>query len=413
MENMRYTKHLVFLVVALAVAFISLSSVSAFASITGVEVNGVDALTNGRDVAVFAGEVLPIRVFFDGTDYSEDARVKVWISGNRDYTFSSQRFDVLPNGTYSKLVSVQVPSDIDPSEPLMLEVSVESRNGGVADTVEIDLAAQRESYLVQALDVNMPTQVTAGEMLSADVVLKNRGRQFAEDTFVTVRIPALGVSNRVYFGDLSDIDQPLRDGSDDRLDKEDAAQRRVTLNIPANAPSGVYNVEFEVYNADYGETVTKRIAIVGASENSMVVLSSTSKTFAVGETASYTITLVNTGNKVRVYELEVIPSTGLKANVDESVVAVPAGSSKTVKVDVTATEAGKKTITVNVNSNGELVESKSLIANVEGRSGITGTNATVVLTVVLAIIFVVLLVVLIVLLTRKPEKKEEFGESYY
>jgi len=401
MENMRYTKHLVFLVVALAVAFISLSSVSAFASITGVEVNGVDALTNGRDVAVFAGEVLPIRVFFDGTDYSEDARVKVWISGNRDYTFSSQRFDV------------QVPSDIDPSEPLMLEVSVESRNGGVADTVEIDLAAQRESYLVQALDVNMPTQVTAGEMLSADVVLKNRGRQFAEDTFVTVRIPALGVSNRVYFGDLSDIDQPLRDGSDDRLDKEDAAQRRVTLNIPANAPSGVYNVEFEVYNADYGETVTKRIAIVGASENSMVVLSSTSKTFAVGETASYTITLVNTGNKVRVYELEVIPSTGLKANVDESVVAVPAGSSKTVKVDVTATEAGKKTITVNVNSNGELVESKSLIANVEGRSGITGTNATVVLTVVLAIIFVVLLVVLIVLLTRKPEKKEEFGESYY
>ena len=33
--------------------------------------------------------------------------------------------------------------------------------------------------------------------------------------------------------------------------------------------------------------------------------------------------------------------------------------------------------------------------------------------IILAIIFVVLLIVLIVLLTRKPEKAEEFEESYY
>jgi preprotein translocase subunit SecG len=40
-------------------------------------------------------------------------------------------------------------------------------------------------------------------------------------------------------------------------------------------------------------------------------------------------------------------------------------------------------------------------------------NPIVVLTVVLAIIFLVLLVVLIVLIGRKPQKSEEYGESYY
>ena len=40
-------------------------------------------------------------------------------------------------------------------------------------------------------------------------------------------------------------------------------------------------------------------------------------------------------------------------------------------------------------------------------------SPVVVLTVILAIIFLVLLVVMIVLITKKPEKTEEFGESYY
>ncbi len=41
------------------------------------------------------------------------------------------------------------------------------------------------------------------------------------------------------------------------------------------------------------------------------------------------------------------------------------------------------------------------------------TSPIVVLTIILAIVFLVLLVVLIVLIGKKPEKVEEFGESYY
>ena len=66
---------------------------------------------------------------------------------------------------------------------------------------------------------------------------------------------------------------------------------------------------------------------------------------------------------------------------------------------------------VNVNTaEGELVEKVTMNAVVTGG---TFGGSVAILTLVLAIIFVVLLVVLIVLLTRKPEKVEEFEESYY
>ena len=127
---------------------------------------------------------------------------------------------------------------------------------------------------------------------------------------------------------------------------------------------------------------------------------------------------------MRLYELSIDAPTGLTVEADQPFVAIPAGASETVKIAAKADKAGKYLFTVSVYSDGNLVEKKSFTATVEGKSkGVVSSvttsddgsaiNTTVVLTVVLAIIFVVLLVVLIVLLTRKPQKSEELGESYY
>ena len=121
---------------------------------------------------------------------------------------------------------------------------------------------------------------------------------------------------------------------------------------------------------------------------------------------------MNAGNKIAIYELTVESPSGLTATVDESVIAVPAGTSRTVKLGVMASDEGTYNFAVNILSSGELIERQSFVANVEGKAAGIG-NAAVVLTIILAIIFIVLLIVLIVLLTRKPEKAEEFGESYY
>jgi hypothetical protein len=300
-----------------------------------------------------------------------------------------------------------VPNNIDPKENMRLEVSVENRVSGQVDRREISLSAQRESYTVQILDVATDSKVSAGDNLALDVVLKNRGRELSEDTFVTVSIPALNIERRAYFGDMSPVDQ-----TDPLPDKEDASTRRMFLNIPSNAPAGIYTIQVDAFNADSKTTVTKKVAVVGASDSSRVVSSAVTKTVAVDEDAVYSVTVVNTGNKVQVYDVSFDAPAELKVAADETVVVVPAGTSKTVKVSVSADKAGKYAFVVSVNSDGALVTKQNFVTNVEGSKSSTA-NATVVLTVVLAIIFVVLLVVLIVLLTKKPQKAEEFGESYY
>ena len=296
----------------------------------------------------------------------------------------------------------------DKQESFILQVSVESRNNGVGSESDIDLLVQRDSYLVELLDVIMPTQVSAGDPLFLDVVLKNRGRQEAEDTFVKLNIPALNIQERAYFGDLSAVDQA-------DPDKEDATERGMVVNIPRDAPAGTYLLELEAYNSDSVSKVTKKFVIVGASADSTIVPSSSNKAFGTGDSAEYKVTLVNTGSKVRVYEIVVEDDDGLDVSVDDNIVAVPSGTSRTVKVTAESDKKGSYNFAVNVHSNGELVQRVPLTANVvaTGLGGGSGNSAMLLLTVVLAIIFVVLLVVLIVLLTRQPERPEEGEESYY
>ena len=105
--------------------------------------------------------------------------------------------------------------------------------------------------------------------------------------------------------------------------------------------------------------------------------------------------------------------TGLTVDLEDSVVVVPAGSSKSVKVNARSNKNGEYNFKVSaLGANNVVVGEQDFTANVEGRAAVGG-NAAVVLTIILAIVFVVLLVVLIVLLTRKPAKSDELGESYY
>ncbi|MDP1695776.1 MAG: hypothetical protein Q8L29_02605 [archaeon] len=404
---MKNIKFLVSLAAVLVLSLVLVNSASAFADISGIEVNGVSVNPDGSDVNIgaFAGQTLPVRVTFVATANSDDARVKVWLAGEKENQVSSERFKVLNGSTYSNVVLVQIPSNIDPSESMTIEALVESKSDGIADSTSVSITAQRLSYSIEVLDANLPVKVRSGDAIPLDIVLKNRGSQFAEDTFVTVKISSLGLEQRAYFGDLSATDQ------NSPAEKEDAVERRMLFNIPRSTPSGVYTIEVNAFNADSDATVSKKFAVVGASEDTTVVASSQSKNFGVGETAEYSLTLVNAGNKVAVYSLASTSDKDLSVSFEEPIVAVPAGTSRTVKATVEAEKAGSYSFTVGVYSNSELVQEQTFNANV-AKEGFSG-NATVLLTVILAIIFIVLLVVLIVLLTRKPEKTEEFGESYY
>ncbi|MBM3232721.1 hypothetical protein FJZ18_00960 [Candidatus Pacearchaeota archaeon] len=405
---MKSNKILVSLVAAFTLLIVMASGVNAFAQISSIEVNNAEAVVFGQiNVAATAGESLPVRVLFVARQNASDVRIKAELSSRgKDYSTETERFDVIAGGIYSKTLKVQMPLNLNPSEKLHLNVEIKNSAFGTADQKTIPINAQRESYQLEILDAEMDTKVNAGAVLPITVVIKNRGSHFAEDTFVTVRIPALGIQERAYFGDLSARDQA-------EPDKEDAVERMLSVRIPDNAKAGIYAVEIEATNDDSTVALSKRVAISDNGGESMVVTSSNSKTFAVGEESTYRMTILNSGNKARVYTLAVETlSENLNVELADSVVVIPAGSSRALDIDVTASKEGAYAFAISVISDGNLVKKETFAAKVEGKEAFEG-NATVVLTVILAIVFIVLLIVLIVLLTRKPEKTKEFGESYY
>jgi hypothetical protein len=415
MYTMKTPQILGLIVATIALAVLAITPVIAqttpFAEINNIEVNGVryTDFATVPTTGVFAGDIVPVRVTFTGLVAEDEVRIVARVLGEPGFSEVTERFDVLQGSTYSRLLNLAVPFDIDPNEKFTLEISIES-NAQEGDSVQIELEVQRTSYELEVLFVEMAENVKAGETVPVDVVIKNRGRHEAEDTFVRVSIPALGVSRTVFLEDLSAVDQ----GGSTTPDKEDSEFGRIFLKIPSRAAAGVYNVEIEAFNSDSSTIVTKKVVIGGASQVSTVIAGSNSKTFAAGEDRTYSMTIVNAGNSIEIYQLVLESNPELKVELDESIVAVPAGSSRTVQFTVSASEDGRHDFAVNVHSNGELVKREAYVANVEGNAGIGGTgNAAVLLTVILAIVFVVLLIVLIVLLTRKPEKSEEFGESYY
>jgi len=390
-----------FFVAMIALVFL-LPSASAFASIDSINVNGISSY-GSQNVGVFAGESMDVKVVFTATEAETDARVIARILGEPGLSDMTEEFDLLNGSTYTRTLSIALPSDIDPSETYLLEVTLES-NSEEADSVSITLEVQRPNHELEILSVESDSEIQAGETVVFDVVVKNIGMHESEDTFVRASISVLGISRKIFIGDLTPEDQT-------NPDKENSEEGKVYLTIPSNAAAGVYDVEIEAFNSDSSVKVTKMIVVSGSGSDSQVITGATTKDFASGETVSYSLTIVNTDNKIKVFELVPGGISGLTIESSDSVVAVPAGSSKTVKFEVSSSREGNYEFNVDVLSNGELVESQGFTANVEGKT--VGDNAAVLLTVVLAIIFVVLLIVLIVLLTRKPNKAEDFGESYY
>lgn len=391
-----------------------------------VEIDGMIVYPDSATVTgIEAGQTIPLRVAFTALDCAEDVKVKAEIDyKDADIEDRTDRFDLVEGSTYTKRLSLELPSDIDPTEELTLTVTI--TDGDETDTEEYTILLQRESYNIEVLDVDAPTEATAGEVIALDIVLKNWGMHDLEDVFVKASIPELGVQKKVYFGDLDPLDEceEVEDECDEDdgsckyyfkdCDWEDSAVKRLYLTIPENAKSGVYNIEVEAYNVEATQTIKKSISISGMEGISSVLTGTTSKGLSIGGEVNYDLVIINSGSKMQVYTLTPEQTKGLIVTVDP-VVTVPADSSRTVRVTVKATESadeGTQLVKINVESEGQVVQQVALSANVE-KGTVAVTNSVVVLTIVLVIVFVVLLIILIVLLTKRPANVETEETSYY
>lgn len=407
---------------AILVSFITLFAiVFALSAViaSNVPICGLTVEVNDVETYPIAGEVsdtVPVEVQFMACDDATDVRVKVYIEGYKDeISAETSRFHIVNGSTYIKRFSLQLPSSMDLddlTEELSLLVRISAKDyASVEEPFAINM--QRELYGLNILSIDMSEEATAGTTIPMDIVLENNGNDRLDNVYLKVSIPDLGIVKKVFVGDM----KPLID-EDESNDIGDSTDKRIYISIPRNAVSGIYNVEVEAYNYDASAKVQGKLIVSGAQAG--IIPTATSKTIAIGEETTFDVVLVNPNDRMVVYSLTPEESEGLIITLSESVVALPADSSKTVQVKVKATnsaEEGTHLVTINVNSESGLVKQVSFSANVEKTSGsvISGSkpNSVLILTVILAIIFVVLLIVLIVLLTKKPAEAEELGETSY
>lgn len=410
-------KNLLVFFLAIASVLFLVATISAatteLALVESVRVNGVYDYGN-EDISVIAGETISVRVVFESLEDASNVRMKAELEGTKqDIEDVTAYFDVEEGIRYVKTLAITVPYELkdEVSDDLALEIKI--WNGDFkTEYPEITLRVQRPAYQTDIMSMSTSQSVEAGETLPIDVVVKNIGYNYLDDLYVTAKISALGIERTSYFGDLVALECTDEDGeySCDE-DDEDTVSGRFYLEIPYDVKSGIYTIEVIVQNEDLTESETRQLVITNDFPSNVIVTSSTKKV-AVGEEAEYELLLINPTNKLKVYRVVTESSGSLSSSTDAAVIAVPAGSSKVIKVIASSNSRGEYDFNVNIFSGEELVSTVTLTADVEGTSL---TSSVVVLTIILAIIFIVLLIVLIVLLGKKPEKEreEEFGESYY
>ncbi len=355
-----------------------------------------------RAVVGMVGETVPVRVIFNAIKDMSDVRVKIRMEGHReDISAQTDRFDIIGGVTYSKLLNLQLPSDEhDLSDDYNFYVEISSNEGRTE--VVYKIVIQRESYTLEVLSVDYPSSVSAGTSAPISIVVKNNGYNVADDVYAVVSIPSLGISSRTYLGDLLPIDSYL--GNDG---EEDSVYQTAYLQIPSNTAAGVYEMSVEVYNDDSSVSVSRLIS-VGESGSVQVLAGTKNMDLKAGETVTYDLVLVNSGNSLKIFNLVATSGDNLIVNLP-NVVTVGPQSSETVKITVTAaSDASIGTYTFSVDANGKQTV---FGANVIGKE--SKTTSTIALAVVLVIIFVFLLIVLAVLLARKERPIEEVETSYY
>jgi hypothetical protein len=120
------------------VSLIAVLTVLTFVQASGVLASGNLAITpnevvlngvtgaNTLNVAITAGDVVPLKFVFTAGEEASNVKVKAELSTYRDdISATSDRFRMLNGNTYPIFLSLKVPTDFDPSEGLVLTITVE------------------------------------------------------------------------------------------------------------------------------------------------------------------------------------------------------------------------------------------------------------------------------------------------
>ena len=394
-------KNLVVFFLALASILLIANTVVAMEEIATIDIVRVDDVSAlGEEVAVIAGETITVKVFFTALQTAADVKVKLELEGQKiDAEAVTQSFNIEKGKKYAKTLTLRIPYELqnEASDDTTLDIKIWNGDFRSEDD-SIALRVQRPSYNAAIMTIDSSQTVEAGQIYPIDIVLKNTGSNNLDELYVTVKINALNLERTAYFGDLVAVDND-----------DDTETKRFYLQIPFDADAGLYTLDVSASNADLSVSKTKQITIENEF-SSNAIATTLRKAVGVNEDAEFELIVANPTNKLRVFRIVPESSGDVDVSANVQLIAVPAGTTKTVGVTATPHAKGEYNFDVSVFAGEELVDSVTLTVYASGKSS---NNSTVALTIILILVLLVLLGALFMLLRKKPETNEEFGESYY
>ena len=422
---------IMFLIALIAVSGIVYAAVSTDYRIRYVSVGGVSA--EGNMIEIERGSTVEVKVEVEGTgNYTDNVKVRAEIGGYEyDSVYDVTEPFVVENGIVKRFtLKLNIPDDIDPAGTYKLYVRIFDANNYVEEDYNIYVREQRNKLNVMDVILYPSDYVEAGKVLFGKVRVENMGYKKQEDIKVVMSIPELGLSTRDYIPELSPED-------DVRSDEEDSdSSYELFLKIPANTPSGIYNVKIEIdYNRGHDVEVKNiPIKVIGAQivpgvpgveqppiisgVQGIISVDTLNQNVAQGDAVVYRVMIANLGNQVLTYSLDVsnIQSWGT-LRIDPAFLTVQPGSTGEMLVYIRANEdavVGRHQVNANVKIGNTVIKSFTLDTDVvEGKTIASWQSVKSVLQILFIVLVVVLVILALVLVFNKlrGSNNENYNEE--
>ena len=356
------------------------------------------------------GEGFDLTVVLDSTAAAENVEVEVTISGYEYGSISetSSLFDMENGTSYVKNFDLELPSNMD-SDYYQLKVRVSARNmEDFSKYFDLKIDSARHQLKISDFSLSPSSETEAGRSVIGRIRVKNTGTESQDDVKVTLSVPELNLQDVQY------LDELVAEDSDFFED--------LMVFIPECTAEGTYTVKAEVsYDEGTREVSAEKTLTVTASdlcasqENAETVVTVLdAQDVLAGESASYPLTLQNTGSSARTYTISLsgVSSWGVATIDPSNVLVVDGGETKTVFIQVTANEdaSGENVFTATISTDGE--ESQvSLTANVSSASDSSALRKT--LEVALIVLVVILILLGLIIGFRKMNASDEDEDQTY
>lgn len=364
------------------------------------------------------GDTIDLEINVDNRA-SDDKRIKVeafLYSGDNevDQDEDTTRLDENEDEDIDLSLYIDPDEDVDVDD---LTIYIKAYERGSEDLIcnqirqGLDIETEDDELLVTDVSISPLGMVDPGALMTVRATIFNIGEEEQENVYMRVVEQTLGI-------DESSSTFLLKEyGNDD----ESKLTTFLTVRIPDDAKPGeyVFTVEGVIPGESPASVFTEEftVADVGQTkvlEESVSIIDS-SPVAAPGKEFSYVLTIINPSDKSKSYQVEFVP-TGDWAQKGIAFETVSAEDSKTIEVTSIMAEdtAQAGSGFIRVSSNGDLIETISVSAELEGDFNNDGqvvtsedsffSDTTNVLLVAGIILLAILVIILFVIVLRQQSK---------